>query len=116
MNTKPKFLNFIGTALALAAFYTAVPANAADQQIAAAATSEQTVSMTDGEIKKVDKDAGKLTIKHGALVNLGMPAMTMAFGVKDAAVLETLKPGDKVKFVAAKVDGRLFVTEINVQM
>ena len=66
-------------------------------------------SMTEGEIKKVDRDGGKLTIKHGELKNLGMPGMTMVFRTKDAG---TLKQGDKVRFVAEKVDGALTVTAI----
>ena len=69
-------------------------------------------SMSEGEIKKVDKDGGKLTIKHGDLKNLGMPGMTMVFRTKDAAMLEQVHQGDKVRFVAEKVDGALTVTAI----
>jgi Cu(I)/Ag(I) efflux system protein CusF len=69
-------------------------------------------SMSEGEIKKVDKDGGKLTIKHGELKNLGMPGMTMVFRTKDAGMLEKVKQGDKVRFVAEKVDGALTVTAI----
>ena len=70
------------------------------------------VSMSEGEIKKVDKEAGKLTIKHGELKNLGMPGMTMVFKVRDPAMLEKVKEGDKVRFVADKVGGALTVTSI----
>lgn len=77
----------------------------------AAATSTSAVdAMSDGEIKKIDKDAGKVTIKHGRLANLDMPGMTMVFRVKDNAMLDTIKPGDQVKFVAEKVGGALTVT------
>ena len=69
-------------------------------------------AMSDGEIRKVDKDAGKLTIKHGELKNLGMPAMTMAFKVKDRAMLDKVKQGDKVHFVVEKVGGVFTVTHI----
>jgi Cu(I)/Ag(I) efflux system protein CusF len=69
-------------------------------------------SMSDGEIKKVDKEAGKLTIKHGELKNLGMPGMTMVFKVKDPAMLDKVKPGDKIRFVADKVGGALMITSI----
>lgn len=79
------------------------------QQPAASATY---ASMSDGEIKKVDKEAGKLTIKHGELKNLGMPGMTMVFKVKDPAMLDKVKAGDKVRFVAEKVGGALIVTSI----
>lgn len=63
--------------------------------------------MSEGEIKKIDKQAGKVTIKHGPLANLDMPPMTMSFAVKDAAMLDNLKVGDKIRFVAEK-QGRGF--------
>lgn len=72
-------------------------------------------SMSHGEIKKVDKDAGKLTIKHGELKNLGMPGMTMVFKVKDPAMLDKVKQGDRVRFVADKVGGALVVTSIEAE-
>ena len=70
------------------------------------------VGMSEGEIKKIDKDAGKITIKHGPLVNLGMPGMTMVFRVKDVAMLGQIKAGDKVNFNAEKLNGALTVTAI----
>ena len=75
-------------------------------------TLAQTDDKSVGEIRKVDKDAGQLTIKHGELKNLGMQAMTMVFKVKDPAMLEKVKAGDKVRFVADKVGGALTVTAI----
>lgn len=69
-------------------------------------------AMSEGEIKKVDKDTGKLTIKHGELKNLGMGAMTMVFRAKDPAMLDQVKQGDKVRFVAEVVGGALTVTTI----
>jgi Cu/Ag efflux protein CusF len=68
--------------------------------------------MADGEIRRVDKEARKLTIKHGPIPNLDMPAMTMVFQVKDAAMLDQVKAGDKVKFQADKVGGQYTVTKI----
>ncbi len=82
---------------------------------AVAAVAGQGIVMSDGEIKKVDKETGRLTIKHGPLENLGMPGMTMLFGVKDAAMMVAVKAGDKVKFVAEKVGGRLVVTQLDIQ-
>lgn len=70
--------------------------------------------MTDGEIRKVDKDNKKLTIKHGDIKNLDMPGMTMVFQVKDPSMLEKVKAGDKVKFVAEKLNGALVVTAIQL--
>jgi Cu/Ag efflux protein CusF len=72
-------------------------------------------SMSHGEVKKVDTAAGKLTIKHGPLENLGMEAMTMVFKVKDPAMLSQVKVGDKIDFVAEEVDGSLTVTSLQMQ-
>ena len=68
--------------------------------------------MSQGEVRKVDKDAQKITIKHGPIDNLGMPPMTMVFRVKDPAMLDQVKPGDKVRFSADKVSGAYTVTKI----
>jgi len=77
---------------------------------AAGTTSADSVqAMTQGVVTKVDKGAGKVTISHGPLENLGMPKMTMVFRVKDPAMLDRLKEGDKILFVAEKVDGAFTV-------
>jgi Cu(I)/Ag(I) efflux system periplasmic protein CusF len=75
-------------------------------------TSSAAAALTDGEVKKVDKDAGKMTIKHGPIENLGMSNMTMVFRVKNPAMLDQVKPGDKIRFAAEKVNGALTVTKI----
>ena len=67
---------------------------------------------TDGEVRKVDRGARKITIKHGPIQNLDMPAMTMVFQVKDPAMLDKVKAGDKVKFQAENLGGALTVTRI----
>ena len=64
-------------------------------------------------MRKVDKESQKLTIKHGPLKNLDMPSMTMVFQVQDAAMLEKVQAGDKVRFVAKKVDGKFTVTKMD---
>ena len=69
-------------------------------------------AFVDGEVRKVDKDAGKITLKHGPIANLEMPAMSMVFRAKDPAMLEKVKAGDKVRFKADKVGGAYTVTEI----
>ncbi len=71
--------------------------------------------MADGEIKRISKGSKKLTIKHGEIKNLDMPPMTMSFGVSDEKMLELVKKGDKVKFKAESVDGKMVVTEIMPQ-
>ena len=71
-----------------------------------------TADMTDGEVRKIDMEAGKVTLKHGDIKNLDMPGMTMVFVVKDKAMLDKLKAGDKVKFKAINDAGKFTVTEI----
>ena len=67
---------------------------------------------TDGEVRKIDKDTKKITIKHGPMPKLDMPAMTMVFQVKDPTLLDKVKAGDKVKFQAEKLGGAFTVTKI----
>jgi Cu/Ag efflux protein CusF len=69
-------------------------------------------ALVKGEVRKVDKEAGKVTIKHGPLENLGMPAMTMVYRVKDPAMLDQLKAGDKIDFAADKINGAYTVTQV----
>ena len=80
----------------------------------AAGTSEPVAAgaLAEGEIRKVDLEARKLTLRHGEIRNLDMPAMTMVFQVKDPALLSTLKAGDKVRFRAEKSNAALVVTDI----
>ena len=70
--------------------------------------------MTEGEIRKVDKGTKKITIKHGDIKNLDMPGMTMLFQVRDPAMLDMVKAGDKVKFRVEKAATGIVVTEIQV--
>ena len=69
--------------------------------------------LADGEVRKVDRDAKKLTIRHGPLPQLDMPTpMTMVYQVKDPALLDQLKPGDKIRFASEKTGGAYVVTRI----
>ncbi len=95
-----------------AAALLAPPADADDRAGAAALTIAQAPALAEGEIRKVDKEAKKLTIKHGPIANLDMPPMTMVFQVKDPALLDRVKAGDKVKFRAEKEGGAYLVTSI----
>ena len=76
------------------------------------AQASQQASLTDGEIRKVDLDNGKVTIKHGDIKHLDMPGMTMVFTAKDKGLLSNLKPGDKVKFMVVNEGGKMVVTDI----
>ena len=86
------------------------PADGADRSAQRAAA--PIAPTTDGEVRKVDKEQGKVTLRHSPIANLDMPAMTMVFKVADPKMLETLKQGDKVKFAAVDVNGTLTVTAI----
>jgi Cu(I)/Ag(I) efflux system protein CusF len=109
MTIQSKTLPAIAMALALLAPLAARADDAHHKpaQAAAAAT-----DMTDGEVRKIDAEGGKVTLKHGEIKNLEMPGMTMVFAVKDKAMLDKLKPGDKVKFKAVNEGGKFTVTEI----
>ena len=69
-------------------------------------------ALAEGEVRKVDKEAKKLTLKHGPIPNLDMAPMTMVFRVKDPAMLDAVKAGDKVRFAAESVNGAITVTRI----
>ena len=70
--------------------------------------------MSDGQVRKIDKDSKKITLKHGDIKNLDMPGMTMVLQVKGAAMLDSVKPGDKVKFKAEKSGSALMLTDLQV--
>jgi len=69
-------------------------------------------AMAEGVVRKIDLANGKITLKHGAIVNLDMPPMTMVFRVQPPDLLNTVKAGDKVRFHAEQRDGGLTVTAI----
>ena len=69
-------------------------------------------ALTEGEVRKVDRASGKITLRHGEIRNLDMPPMTMVFGVRDKALLANVAAGDKVKFAADKDGSQYIVTAI----
>ncbi|KQY00358.1 hypothetical protein ASD28_13690 [Massilia sp. Root133] len=79
---------------------------------APAALQDDANALTDGEVKKVDKDTGKLTVQHGALTNLNMPGMTMSFKVQDPAMLDQVKTGDKIRLRVERINGAFTVTKL----
>ena len=111
-----KSLPLIATAIALAL---AAPVAAQDkmkmdgQDMSGVSAKPGAASqLADGEVRKVDKDAKKITIKHGPIASIDMPPMTMVFQVKDPALLDKVKPGDRVRFSAEKSGGQYFVTGV----
>ncbi len=109
MKTQLKTLLAISTLALLAPL--SVLAAGGDHKPAAGATSAAT-DMTDAEVRKIDMEASKITLKHADIKNLDMPGMTMVFVVKDKTMLDKLKAGDKVKFKAINDAGKFTVTEI----
>lgn len=93
----------LGTASAFAA------AGHDGHAMATQASASNQMQMIDADVKKVDKSAGKVTLAHGPLVNLNMPAMTMVLRVKEPAWLDQMKAGDKIRFMAEKIDGAITV-------
>lgn len=86
--------------------------HAAHHPAPAPATAVAAASLTDGEVRKVDKEGGRLTLRHGEIKNLAMPPMTMVFRVTEVASLGALAPGDKVRFKAVLDGGTLIATDI----
>lgn len=98
MFNSPRLRSAVAAALAVTACY-AVPAFAQE-------------GSGSGEIRRIDSEAGKVTLKHGAISSLDLPAITLVYLV-DSKLLEGLKPGDKVKFTARRVDGQYVVVKIS---
>lgn len=105
-------LSFAGAASAQSAGAKADMPGMSGKAAAAGTSDTAAPELAEGEIRKVDKDNKKLTIKHGPLKNLDMPGMTMVFGVRDDAMLDKFETGAKVRFQAEKVDGKIVVTNI----
>lgn len=101
---------------ALGAAIATAPSLAAAQAAEKTAPPASAESMlTAGVVRKVDKETGKVTIRHEAIRNLDMPEMTMVFRVVDPAMLDRLKPGDKIKFAADKVNGNYTVMRFETE-
>ena len=102
----------LGLATALGAQAQSAPASAVDHTAHQPASAAAAAPTTDGEVRKVDRELGKVTLRHGPIANLEMPGMTMVFKVSDPKLLDNIKEGDKVKFAADRVNGAITVTAI----
>lgn len=96
----------------LAALAAAQPVHAEGEPSPAAPAAS---AMSEGVVRKIDAANGKLTLKHGPIANLDMPAMTMVFQVQPATLLNTVKVGDKVRFRAEFSNGAYIVTVLQLQ-
>ena len=110
-------MNNVKLLLVLGSLFAAVGAAKADVSTASTlvpVVSESPQPSTDGEVRKVNRDDKKITIKHGYIKEFDMPGMTMVFGVNDATLLDKINVGDKVTFRAEKSGGSLVVTDIQL--
>jgi uncharacterized cupredoxin-like copper-binding protein/Cu/Ag efflux protein CusF len=92
-----------------------MPMMSASMPMMSASMPAMAMPMSQGEVKKIDAAARKITLKHGAIANLDMPGMTMVFQLKDPALLNGLKVGDRVSFSAEKSGGAIVITAIQAQ-
>jgi Cu/Ag efflux protein CusF len=102
--------------LIVAALFAAISvsyaATHATAPVASASTMASALPMVSAEVRKVDLENKKISLKHGEIKNLDMPGMSMVFQVKNVTMLENIKAGDKVMFTADKVDGAFMVMSI----
>lgn len=77
-------------------------------QVVASAAPE----LSDGVVRKIDKEAGKLTIKHGPIRHLDMPPMSMVFTAGEKAMLDRVQVGDRIRFMVVDEGGKMVVTDI----
>jgi Cu(I)/Ag(I) efflux system periplasmic protein CusF len=103
-----RFVIHVSLAVAFASGARAQATTEATQPAASAAAG----TMIDGEVRKVDKEAGKITLRHGPIAHLDMRAMNMVFRVTDPKMLDQVKEGDKVRFMADRVNGLFTITRI----
>lgn len=82
---------------------------------APAAAAAADAAWAEAEVRRVDVGAGKVTLKHGDIQNLGMPPMTMVFQVKEPQTLTNIKVGDRVRFTADRINGAYTVLQIEAQ-
>lgn len=90
----------------------AFPAFAAQPAAPAAASAEVAAPLSQGEVRKIDLAGQRITLRHGPIDSVGMPPMTMIFGVRDAALLESISVGDKVRFQVEQQGSQFVVTEL----
>lgn len=102
-----KSVIFAATALAFG-----IGAQAQTAPTTAAAAAQAPAEFTNGEVRKVDKEGKKVTLKHEEIKNLGMPPMAMVFEVKDASLLDRFKAGDKVRFKAVWESGKYILMDV----
>lgn len=90
-----------------------MPMNAGQTPMAQGAMADNAMpAMTDAEVRKIDKEAGKITLRHGEIKHMDMPPMTMVFTVRDKALLDKVSVGNKVRFHVVSENGLMVVTDL----
>ncbi len=118
MKTSTLIATFTLSLLAASSFAQSTAPTAPAAQPAAAPTPATATAtpipkdMADAEVRKVDKEAKKVTLKHGPIKNLDMPSMTMVFQVRDEKLFDKLVAGEKIKFTAEQLQGAFVVTGV----
>lgn len=102
-----------GWIVAVALGFAQIPAHAASHQAHHPADGKAAAGYVRGEVRKVDKEAGKITLRHDAIPSLDMPAMSMVFRVKEPGMLDRVKAGDVVRFKAEKIQGAYTVVDMS---
>ena len=114
MNRRQKLVNTLRFAM-LAGSFLILNVNAESSQVPPPMEDPVVTEWTPGEIRKLDKASGKLTIRHGDIKKFNMQAMTMVFTVKNQSMLEGFKVGDKIQFIVVQEQGKFIVTDMQAQ-
>jgi Cu(I)/Ag(I) efflux system periplasmic protein CusF len=80
---------------------------------ASAQTADGQALPVTGEVTKLDKETGRITLRHGEIKSLDMPPMTMVFRVREPKLLDGVAVGDRIRFAAERIDGAYTVTAIS---
>ena len=81
----------------------------------AASVAASAQAVVAGEVKKIDKPAGRITLKHAEIKVFDMPSLTGAYKVQDPAMLDKVQVGDRVQFSLDRIDSVFTITKIDVQ-
>lgn len=103
----------ISTLTAAIYLATMAPFGVSAQAVSAPAITRTETGMTAGVVRKLDNEQKKITLKHEAIENLGMPPMTMVFRFEKASIVDGVKVGDRVMFRAEQINGTFVVTAMN---
>jgi len=117
MLTHPHPLSATGLAWALlvgaiAPMATAQTDHSAHHAPATATTAPAELPWADAEVRRIDHQTGKISLRHGPIVNLDMPPMSMVFQMQDRTLLQRVKPGDRVRFTADQINGQYTVLQL----